>query len=99
MGTTCTYKKFLKEVDQFSSALNALGFKKGDVITIGMPTAPQGIIPIYAVNKLGGVCSVVHPLSPPNQIETFLQISNSKWVMTLDMFYRQFKEGMAKTNV
>jgi long-chain acyl-CoA synthetase len=98
MGTTCTYKKFLKEVDHFSAALNAIGFKKGDAITIGMPTAPQGIIPIYAVNKLGGVCSVVHPLSPPNQIETFLQISNSKWVMTLDIFYQQFKEGMAKTS-
>jgi long-chain acyl-CoA synthetase len=99
MGTTCTYKNFLKEVDQFSAALNALGFKKGDVITIGMPTVPQGIVPIYAVNKLGGVCSVVHPLSPPRQTETFLQISNSKWLMTLDMFYQQFKEGMAKTNV
>jgi long-chain acyl-CoA synthetase len=99
MGTTCTYKNFLKEVDQFSAALNTLGFKKGDVITIGMPTAPQGIIPIYAVNKLGGVCSIIHPLSPPSQIETFLQISNSKWLMTLDMFYQQFKEGMAKTNV
>jgi long-chain acyl-CoA synthetase len=99
MGTTCTYKEFLKEVDQFSAALNALGFKRGDVITIGMPTAPQGIIPIYAVNKLGGVCSVIHPLSPPNQIETFLQISNSEWLMTLDMFYPRFKEGMAKTNV
>jgi len=99
MGTTCTYKKFLKEVDQFSAALNALGFKKGDVITIGMPTAPQGIIPIYAANKLGGVCSVVHPLTPPSQIETFLQISNSTWLMTLDMFYQKFKEGMANTNV
>ncbi len=99
MGTTCTYKKFLKEVDQFSAALDALCFKKGDVITIGMPTAPQGIIPIYAVNKLGGVCSVIHPLSPSNQIETFLQISNSKWLMTLDMFYQEFKAGMAKTNV
>jgi long-chain acyl-CoA synthetase len=97
MGTACTYKKFLEEVDQFAAALSALGFKKGDVITIGMPTSPQGIIPIYAVNKLGGVCSIVYPLSPPNQIETFLQISNSKWVMTLDMFYLQFKEGMAKT--
>jgi long-chain acyl-CoA synthetase len=99
MGTTCTYRNFLKEVDQFSAALNALGFKKGDVITIGMPTAPQGIVPIYAVNKLGGICSVIHPLSPPNQIKTFLQISNSKWLMTLDLFYQQFKEGMAKTNV
>ncbi len=99
MGNTCTYREFLKEVDQFSAALNALGFKKGDVITIGMPTSPQGVIPIYAVNKLGGVCSIVHPLSPSSQIEAFLQISSSKWLMTLDMFYQQFKKGMARTNV
>ncbi len=99
MGTTCTYENLLKEIDQFSAALNSLGFKKGDIITIGMPTAPQGIIPIYAVNKLGGVCSVIHPLSPSNQIENFLQISDSKWLMTLDVFYKPFKEGMAKTSV
>jgi long-chain acyl-CoA synthetase len=99
MGTICTYQNFLKEVNQFAAALNSLGFKKGDVITIGMPTAPQGIIPIYAVNKLGGVCSVIHPLSPSNQIKTFLKISNSKWLMTLDVFYQKYKEGMAETGV
>jgi long-chain acyl-CoA synthetase len=99
MGTTCTYKNFLKEVDQFAAALNSLGFKKREVITIGMPTAPQGIIPIYAVNKLGGICSVIHPLSPSEQIKTFLKISNSKWLMTLDVFYPKFKEGMVDTNV
>jgi long-chain acyl-CoA synthetase len=99
MGTRFTYEGFLKEVDQFAAALSSHGFKKGDILTVGMPTAPHGIIPIYAVNKLGGVCSIIHPLSPPNQIETFLKISGSKWLMTLDVFYKQFKEGMAETGV
>ena len=38
-----TFKNFLNEVDHFANGLAALGFKKGDVITIAMPTSPQAI--------------------------------------------------------
>ena len=69
MGTTSTYTQFIKEIDQFADALAGIGFKKGDVMTISMPTTPNGVIPIYAINKLGGVASMIHPLSPPEQIK------------------------------
>lgn len=95
-GTTCTYKDFLKEIDQFADALASLGFKKGDVITISMPTAPNGVIPIYAVNKLGGIASMIHPLSPAPQIEMYLKISNSIWALTVDGFYPAMKEAITK---
>ncbi|MHA1746337.1 MAG: AMP-binding protein, partial [Promethearchaeota archaeon] len=88
MGSKSTYTHFLEEIDQFADALTAMGFKKGDVMTISMPTAPNGIVPIYAINKLGGVASMIHPLSPPTQIEMFLKLSKSRFVMTLDAFYK-----------
>jgi len=101
MGTTSTYKQFAKEIDQFANALTAIGFKKGDVMTISMPTAPNGVIPIYAINKLGGVASMIHPLSPSSQINMFLKISKSKYILTLDAFYKPVSEALASndTNV
>ena len=62
-----------------------------------MPTTPNGIIPIYAINKLGGVASMIHPLSPPEQINMFLKISKSKYVLTLNAFYKPVAEAKNKT--
>ncbi len=99
MGTTYTYAQFLTDIDLFANALAAHGFKKGDTITISMPTAPNGIIPIYAVNKLGGICSMIHPLSPPPQIKMFLNMSKSKFALTLDAFYKPINEILHETGV
>lgn len=99
MDTKYTYRQFADEVNRFANGLAALGFKKGDVITISMPTAPHGIIPFYAVNKLGGICSMIHPLSPPPQIKMYCNISKSTWALTLDAFGKQFNEILAETKV
>ena len=99
MGNECNYRDFGNEIDRFANALKAIGMKGGDVITISMPTAPNGIVPIYATNKIGGVCSMIHPLSPGPQIEMYLNISKSKYALTLDIFYEEFKKIIHNTSV
>ncbi len=99
MGTLSDYRQLGQEIDHFASVLVSLGFKKGDTMTISMPTAPNGVIPIYAVNKLGGICSMIHPLSPAPQIKMYLNLSKSKWALTLDIFYLEFKKILAETGV
>ncbi|MFA6032940.1 MAG: AMP-binding protein [Myxococcota bacterium] len=97
MGYKCTYRQFAWEIDRFSSALSVLGLKKGDRFTISMPTSPQGIICFYAVVKLGGVASMIHPLSPPKEIEFYLNLSKSRFALTIDAFYGSFRDVMDKT--
>jgi long-chain acyl-CoA synthetase len=96
---TQNYEDFLADIDKFADTLSAAGFQKGDIMTISMPTSPQGVIPIYAVNKLGGIASMIHPLSPPPQIEMYLNISKSTWALTLDAFYPKFAEILGNTQV
>lgn len=97
LGTTCTYENFAREISQCADALAKLGLKKGDTITISMPTSPQGIICFYAANKLGAVASMIHPLSTQTEIEFYLNISNSTIALTIDAFYNKFNNVMAKT--
>ncbi|MCP4723222.1 MAG: long-chain fatty acid--CoA ligase, partial [Desulfobacteraceae bacterium] len=98
MGTLCTYKKFAEAISLCADALADLGLKKGDTITISMPTSPGGIICFYAANKLGAVASMIHPLSTQSEIQFYLNLSNSSMALTLDAFYDKFAGIMEKTN-
>ncbi len=97
LGTDCTYDNFGQMISQCADALSGLGLKKGDTITISMPTTPQGIICFYAANKLGAVCSMIHPLSTESEIEFYLNISESSMALTVDAFYNKFNAVMGRT--
>ncbi|MCX7635847.1 MAG: AMP-binding protein, partial [Syntrophales bacterium] len=92
MGYTATYRQFADQIDACANALASLGLKQGDCITISMPTTPQGIICFYGANKLGAVVSMIHPLSTPKEIAFYLNVSKSRFALTLDAFYGKFKE-------
>ena len=97
LGYASTYARFGADIDRCADALAALGLKKGDRITISMPTSPQGIICFYAANKLGAVACMIHPLSTPGEIEFYLNASRSAYALTLDAFYRKFAEVRHRT--
>ncbi len=99
LGYTSTYRRFIEEIDQCADALAHLGLKKGDRITISMPTSPQGIICFYAANKLGAVASMIHPLSTEPEIEFYVNISKSRFALTLDAFYGTFKNVQKTTGL
>ena len=63
MGGKVRYKDFIRKVDECARALVAIGVKEGESVTICMPNAPQAVIMFYAVNKVGAIANMVHPLS------------------------------------
>ncbi|KKN29573.1 hypothetical protein LCGC14_0842680 [marine sediment metagenome] len=99
MSQKSTYKEMIEQIDQCARALANLGLKNGDRMTISMPTSPQGVICLYAVNKIGAIASMIHPLSPPKQIEFFLNLSESTFALTIDKVYPNFKQILGNTNL
>lgn len=97
LGTTLTYGELLDTVDRCASALGGLGLAAGDRITISMPTSPQGVAAVYAAAKLGAVASLIHPLSTPAEIAGYLDMSGSRFALTLDAFYGAFAEARERT--
>lgn len=82
-----TYRQFLARIDRAAKALHALGIGKGDRVTICMPNTPQALDCFYALNRLGAVSNMIHPLSAKEEITFYLNISKSKAILTLDRFY------------
>ena len=73
-----------------AGALKKLGIREGDKVTIAMPNCPQAIYLFYAVNLVGGIANMIHPLSAEKEIEFYLKESGSVAAVTLDQFYPKF---------
>lgn len=91
MGGKEKYKDFIKKVDECARALAAIGVKEDERVTICMPNAPQAVIMFYAINKIGAIANMVHPLSSEKEIEFYLKESASVVCITLDQFYGKFE--------
>ena len=91
MGKSTTYAKMI--------ALKTIGIRKGDCVTIAMPNCPQAIYMFYAINLIGGIASMVHPLSSEKEIEFYLNESNSITVITLDQFYGKIEAIRKNTGI
>lgn len=99
MGKHTTYKKFVEETIKCAKALKVLGVRENDCVTIAMPNCPQAVYMFYAVNLVGGIANMVHPLSAEKEIEHYLNVSSSVTAVTLDQFYNKFESIRANTKL
>ncbi len=99
MGKSTTYKKLTEQVEACARSLKTLGVRAGDKITIAMPNCPQAIFMFYAVNLVGGISNMIHPLSAEKEIEFYLNESESYSVITLDQFYNKIEAVRQNTKV
>ena len=98
-GNKKTYHEFLKQIDEAARALKAIGVKHKDVVSICMPNTPEAIIAFYAVNKIGAVASMIHPLSAENEIKHYLTISKTEWLITIDFAFNKINSILNETKV
>ena len=92
MNKETSYSQFMQRIDRTARALTALGIGKGDRVTICMPNSPQALDTFYALNRIGAVSNMIHPLSAPTEIAFYLNFSKSKAILTLDQFYPKINE-------
>ena len=86
-GHKVTYKNFVKKIEKTARALENSGVKEGDRGTICMPNTPEGITMVYAVNMVGAVCNMVHPLSSEKELEYYIKVAESKYVLVIDAVF------------
>lgn len=84
-GNKVTYRNFMKQIEDVAKALKNYGVEKDDRVTICMPSTPEAICMVYAINLIGAVASMIHPLSSEKEIENYVNQADSKFMLTLDM--------------
>lgn len=99
MGRSTTYKRMIDEINRCAKSLRTIGVRQGDRVTIAMPNCPQAIFMFYAVNEIGAIANMIHPLSAEKEIEFYLNASESVTAITLDQFYHKFEKIRANTKI
>lgn len=99
MGRHISYSNLVKSIDETARAFKAYGIGEGDRVTICMPNIPQTVYCLYALNKIGAVASMIHPLSAVGEIEFYLKEVDSCCVVTIDQFYDKFVEARKNVEV
>ena len=91
MGKSTTYREMVANIEKCARSLRTIGVRQNDRVTIAMPNCPQAIYMFYAVNMIGAVANMVHPLSSEKELEFYINESESVTVVTLDQFYHKFE--------
>ena len=99
MGKNIPYWHMVEQIKLCAKSLRVLGVRPGDRVTLALPNCPQAIYMLYAINLVGAVANMVHPLSAEKEIENYLNMSNSIMVVTLDQFYHKIEAVRANTKV
>lgn len=88
-----SWKKAEEMVDLCAAALIANGVSKGDRVIICAPNMPQCITAIYAVNKIGAIAAMLHPLSVASEARYAVDLVGAKFAFCFDVSEKSF-QGM-----
>jgi len=97
--TQITYRELIKKINKVAAALKALGAEKGERITVCMPNTPEAVYMFYAINEIGAVANMVHPLSSEKEIEDYLIQSGSKIMLCIDVSYPKVEAIIKNTKL
>ena len=89
-GRKRSYRDFASDIERAARAFKALGIKPGERVMIYLPNIPQALECIYAVNLIGAIAVMVHPLSSEGETAFFIKSSKCRAVVALDQFYGKF---------
>ncbi len=92
-----SYKELIQNIDTIAVALKQINVVENECVTICMPNMPEAIFIIYAVNKIGAICNIIHPLSKGQDIKDAMEEVNSTVLFTTDVTYPNVKDLGIKT--
>lgn len=98
-GKQITYKELLHKINQAAKAFRSQGIRRGDVVTICMPNTPEALVAFYAVNKIGAIANMIHPLSGEKEIKEYLTSTHSVMLIMIDICYEKVKNIIKETDV
>lgn len=98
-GMHRTYKEFFEEIKNTAASFKSQGIRKGDVVTILSGNVPEALISFYALNMIGAVANILHPLLSENEIKQALQNYSSVMLVAMDICYSKIKNIIDETSV
>lgn len=94
-----TYQELAEATDRFAAALQNLGVKPGDRVSVMLPNTPQQVVAFYGILKAGCVVVNTNPTYTAREIEHQLQDSGAETIVLLSSLYSRVESIKDKTPI
>ncbi len=99
MDIQVTFAEMWEKIDEVVKSLNAFGVREGEIITIAMPNTPEFVYLAYAINRVGAVMNIIHPLPGKEELLGYLEEAQSRYFFMFDGTYAIIKDDLKNTSV
>ena len=86
-GKQYTFCQLIDQIENLACSLLSMGIRQGDVVSIISPNIPQGVMMVYALNRIGAVANMIHPLLSTREIQNFVESADSTAILIPDIIY------------
>ena len=91
-GNRITFGDFFEKIDSYAYTFQNAGIRPGDcVIVLGLNT-PEIIAAIYALNRIGAVCSLEYVSTAPEKIADFIDQLKPKYALIIDNIWETYSK-------
>ena len=94
-----SYKELFENIDKVAKALLSIGVRENDIVTVAMPSMPEALYAVYAINKIGAVANMIHPLAGRREIVNYLNEVQSSVFLMYTGTYEILKDAIRDTKV
>ena len=96
---TASYKKLIEDAHKLSNGFRELGVKKGDIITISLPSNYQALLCFFALNEIGAVTTYIDTYASEVEILNYLSKYESPILINFDKSKEYNEQIKNKSNV
>jgi acetyl-CoA synthetase len=84
-----TYAQLLADVESAAAALRGLGVARGDRVAVYLPTIPEAVVAMLAINRIGAIHLVVFAGFGSGALAERIRLAGAKVLLTADVTWRK----------
>ena len=92
LGKRITYAELFEHVRNTAKGMQAIGIKKGDIVTVFSINTPETIYCVFALNLLGAIPCIEYVTESIQEAKATVERCESKTVILLDVLAEKFAE-------
>lgn len=83
-GRKITYEEMFYKIEETAKSFLKRGIKEGDNVVIAMPTTPEAVYMLFALNRIGAIAVELDPRTNEEDIINIIKESNTKFYVTME---------------
>ena len=98
-GNKITYKELFRMIDTATANFLNFGIRKNEIVSVCMPSTPETVATIYALNRIGAVPNLIDPRMNEESLKELVNEGKSTKLITIDLCCSKFSKIVDETHL